>query len=463
MQEANEYLKIVTKSDLPDSFYSSRRLSSSLDTVSGIVEQVRLHGDQAVHEYASRFDKADPDTFELPAEALKDAEIKLQHEAPELYSALVRSRDLALTFAVRQKESFSDFETMLSPGMVTGQRIIPVQRAGVYVPAGRFPLFSSVIMGSAPAQAAGVEEIILCTPPIQHPGGGQSGNSQSGGQSGDGRPWGDEKILAVASLCGINRVFAIGGAQAIAAMAYGTESVPAVNVIVGPGNRFVSAAKKLVYGDVGIDMLAGPTEVMIIADASAQPAWVAADLLAQAEHDPDAQAVLLVSDSGLAQRVQAEINTLVSSLPPDAAARTSLSRNSYIILIDSWDDAVEIANRKAPEHLELALDAGEIRDMLEKRLRNYGSLFIGHRSAEILGDYTAGLNHTLPTCGSASFTGGLSVRHFLKTVTTLRSCSDLSGSDADISGWKASLRAAEIIARAEGLEGHALAARCRLD
>ncbi|HOC30478.1 MAG TPA: histidinol dehydrogenase, partial [Treponemataceae bacterium] len=238
MQEANEYLKIVTKSDLPDSFYSSRRLSSSLDTVSGIVEQVRLHGDQAVHEYASRFDKADPDTFELPAEALKDAEIKLQHEAPELYSALVRSRDLALTFAVRQKESFSDFETMLSPGMVTGQRIIPVQRAGVYVPAGRFPLFSSVIMGSAPAQAAGVEEIILCTPPIPHP-----GNRQSGGQSGDGRPWGDEKILAVASLCGINRVFAIGGAQAIAAMAYGTESVPAVNVIVGPGNRFVSAAK----------------------------------------------------------------------------------------------------------------------------------------------------------------------------------------------------------------------------
>jgi len=435
-----------------------------MEVVSEIVESIRTRGDKAVHEYASRFDKANPSSFEISPEFLHAAEKRLKQNSPDLYNALVRSRDLATAFALRQKECFSDFEVALSPGLITGQRTIPVDRTGVYVPAGRFPLFSSVIMGSVPAKAAGVEEIILCSPPMPNPDPACAT-----------LPWVDERILGVASLCGISRVFAIGGAQAIASMAYGTETVPAVNVIVGPGNRYVAAAKKLVYGDVGIDMLAGPTEVMIIADETAHPAWIAADLLAQAEHDPDAQAVLLLRDPALAKKVQAEISVLVSSLPPEAAARKSLANNSCIVLLGSWNEAVAIANRKAPEHLELAMNAGPVRQMLETSLRNYGSLFIGHRSAEVLGDYTAGLNHTLPTSGSAAFTGGLSVRHFLKTVTTLRTSGDRATSDViestasvdsvrdDSSGWSESLRAAEIIARAEGLDGHALAARCRLE
>lgn len=446
-------IKLIDANDIPEAFYSVRRLTEGLDVVPPILEAVRTDGDRAIRTFASRFDRANPASLEIPLADLAAAERKLKSSDPDLYHALVLSRDLALAFAARQKESFSDFEVELSPGLFTGQKTIPVERAGVYVPAGRFPLFSSVIMGSTPAKAAGVGEVILCTPPAPHP-------------SNPDIPHADERIMAVASLCGIDRVFAVGGAQAIAAMAYGTESVPRVNVIVGPGNKYVAAAKKLVYGDVGIDLVAGPTEVMIIADASPKPAWVAADLLAQAEHDPDAQAVLVTTSRSLALAVQEEVGKLVASLAPEAAARKSFAGNSCIIVSDSLAQAAAIANRKAPEHLELALDAGRERDALETAVRNYGSLFVGHRSAEVLGDYAAGLNHTLPTSGSAAFTGGLSVRHFLKTTTTLRTA-EVSAEQApatvasDLSGWKASVDAAEKIALAEGLTGHALAARCR--
>lgn len=445
-------IAIVAGKDLAESFFSVRRLSKGLDIVPVIIEDVRLHGDSAIRNYASKFDRANPETFEISKEDLKNAEEKLCKETPDLYKALIVSRDLALEFAKRQRASFEDFEVSLSPGLITGQKNIAVEKAGVYVPAGRFPLISSVIMGSVPALAAGVSEIFLCTPPLLHP-------------ENPALPWGDERILAAASICGIDRVFAVGGAQAIAAMAYGTTTIPKVNVIVGPGNKYVAAAKKLVYGDVGIDLVAGPTEVLIIADSSAHPKWVAADLLAQAEHDSDAQAILITTSESLAIDVQAEVTRLVQELPPEAAARKSFTDNSVIIVVNSLKEAVEIANRKAPEHLELAMDPGPEREDLSNDVRNYGSLFIGHRSAEVLGDYTAGLNHTLPTSGSAMFTGGLSVRHFLKTVTTLR----VQGEDSiesheqvDISGWTASLEAAEQIALAEGLTGHALAARCRL-
>jgi histidinol dehydrogenase len=440
-------IKLIDAKNIPETFYSVRRLTDGLDVVPPILEAVRTDGDRAIRTFASRFDRANPASFEIPPADLAAAERKLKADDPGLYQALVLSRDLALKFAALQKESFNDFEVELSPGLFTGQKTIPVERAGVYVPAGRFPLFSSVIMGSTPAKAAGVGEVILCTPPSPHP-----TNPEI--------PHADECIMAVASLCGIDRVFAVGGAQAIAAMAYGTESVPRVNVIVGPGNKYVAAAKKLVYGDVGIDLVAGPTEVMIIADSSPNPAWVAADLLAQAEHDPDAQAVLVTTSRALAIAVQEEVGKLVVSLSPEAAARKSFAGNSCIIVADSLDQAGTIANRKAPEHLELALDAGSERDGLEATVRNYGSLFVGHRSAEVLGDYAAGLNHTLPTSGSAAFTGGLSVRHFLKTTTTLRT-TEGSSTAADLSGWKASVFAAEKIALAEGLTGHALAARCR--
>lgn len=438
-------IKLINSSDIPASFYSVRRLTEGLDVVPRILEAVRTAGDSAIREYAAKFDRANPAAFEIPVAVLKAAEQRLKTGNPELYAALCLSRDLALKFAARQRDSFDDFEVELSPGMITGQKTVAVDRAGVYVPAGRFPLLSSVIMCSSPAKAAGVKELFLCTPPMPH----------------ESQPYADENIMAVASMCGIDRVFAIGGAQAIAAMAYGTESIPSVNVVVGPGNKYVTEAKRLVYGAVGIDFLAGPTEVMIIADNSAHPSWVAADLLAQAEHDPDAQAVLITVSRSLADAVQAEVTALVDSLPADAVARKSFANNSCIIIAKSLAEAADIANRKAPEHLELALDSGADRAALEKAVYNYGSLFVGHRSAEVLGDYAAGLNHTLPTSGSARFTGGLSVRHFLKTVTTLRTAEEACAPAHDLSGWAASVNAAEQIALAEGLTGHALAARCR--
>jgi len=439
-------IQILDSSDIPASFYSPNRLADGLEAVPVILEQVRKRGDAAVREFAAKFDRANPETFEIPASVLNEAEDRLKARDRELYDALCLSRDLALEFARRQRDTFGDFTLEISPGLVTGQRTIAVERAGVYVPAGRFPLFSSVIMGSMPAKAAGVKEIILCTPPVQ-----PSAPQEKGA------PCADANIMAVASMCGINRVFAVGGAQAIAAMAYGTETVPRVNVIVGPGNKYVAAAKKLVYGEVGIDLVAGPTEVMIIADDTANPAWVAADLLAQAEHDVEAQAVLVTPSRTLAAAVQTEVGRLVDSLPDDAAARSSFSRYGCIIVVKNLEEAAEIANRKAPEHLELALATGVTLNNLEKKVHNYGSLFVGHLSAEVFGDYAAGLNHTLPTAGSASFTGGLSVRHFLKTVTTLR-----TNEAGDLSGWEASARAAERLAIAEGLTGHALAARYRL-
>jgi histidinol dehydrogenase len=441
-------IKVIDYKDIPESFYSVRRLSDGLEVVPLILEDVRSRGDGAIRTYASKFDRANPSSFLIPEADLKAAEERLKAEDRELYDALSLSRALAMKFALRQRESFEDFREELSPGLITGQRTIAVERAGVYAPAGRFPLFSSVIMGSVPAQAAGVKEVILCTPPAPHPD-GCSGN--------EAKPWANERIMAVASMCGISKVYAIGGAQAIAAMAYGTETVQRVNVVVGPGNKYVAEAKKLVYGDVGIDMLAGPTEVMIIADESADPAWVAADLLAQAEHDSDAQAVLVTISAELAREVQAEVEKLVGALGEGAAARTSFARNGCIIVVSGYREAIEIANRKAPEHLELALHPGTDRTSLEKGIYNFGSLFVGHKAAEVLGDYAAGLNHTLPTSGSASFTGGLSVRHFLKTVTTLHS----KEGTGPQSGWEASVKAAEKIAMAEGLTGHAHAARCR--
>lgn len=443
---AGDVIPILDEMSLTDDFYVRRQQDNGDSAAASILAAVQERGDEAIREYASRFDRANPASFEVDAAAVTAAGETLLQKEPALHAALCRSRDLALRFAIRQKKSFDDFEMEMAPGLYTAQKTLPVEKAGVYVPAGRFPLLSSVVMGVTPAQAAGVDDIILCSPPMPHP----SGNPDL--------PWIDELIMAVAAICGVRRVFALGGAQAIGAMAFGTPSVPAVQVIVGPGNRYVAAAKKLVYGQVGIDLVAGPTEVMIIADSTAHPEWVAADMLAQAEHDADAQAILITDSASLARDVQAQIGRLVEPLPDTAAARHSFANNSAIIIVENLRSAVKIANRKAPEHLELALDAGSMRDYIESAVRNYGSLFVGHRSAEVLGDYCAGLNHTLPTSGSAAFTGGLSVRHFLKTVTVLRS----DTVSADDSGWRESLKAAALIADAEGLTGHALAARVRL-
>ena len=452
-------IKITKYSDLDDSFFVGRDFGSSIDIVKDVLVDVKNRGDQALSEYGAKFDVSAPAHFEIPQEELKKAAEHRKATNPDLYNSLCYSRDLALRFAKKQAECFTDFETELEPGMFTGQKNIPVDRAGVYVPAGRFPLVSTVVMTVTPAVAAGVKEIILCTPPRVHPDDMEKARAQGLGVPGKpfvgGKPYADENIMAAAYICGVTKAFACGGSQAIGALAFGTESVPRTDVIVGPGNKFVAEAKKLVYGTVGIDMVAGPTEVFIIADKSANPEWVAADLLAQAEHDVVAQPVMACDSEELAKAIAEQIEIQLEKLPTRETAAQSIKNCGVIILCDNLEQAAEAANRKAPEHLELAMEEGAERDKIEKLVHNYGSLFIGHSSAEVFGDYAAGLNHTLPTSGSARFTGGLSVRVFLKTVTTLRT---VPGSK----GAVASATAAGHLGDAEGLAAHARAARIRL-
>ena len=409
--------------------------------VNEIIDAVRREGDAAVRRYAARFEKEVPQKFEVPPEAAKAAWEKLSSAEPGLAAALSLAADHIRRFAELQKEQFRDFEAELEPGLFTGQRVIPVEKAAIYVPAGRFPLVSSALMGLIPAAVAGVGEKILVSPPRE-----------------GGLP--DQRILAAGHLAGADRVFALGGAPAIAALAFGTETVVKADLIAGPGNRYVTAAKRLLFGEVGIDFAAGPTDVLIITDLAADGAieaekaadLAAADMLAQAEHDPDARARALVPDRETAEQIEKALEKRLTALAAGNAdtARSSLKAGGLIIIYTSKKEAVDIANSIAPEHLELfspspAEWAG---------LRNYGSLFIGRTAAEVLGDYSAGINHTLPTSGSARFTGGLSVRNFLKTVTTLRCAPGKAYDEA--------LAAAKTIAQAEGLAGHAASAASRM-
>lgn len=407
--------------------------SSADDAVRGMIAAVRSRGDAAVRDYASRFDRSSPEVLEVPTSAARSALAELRAAEGDLAEALEYAADNIRRFAELQRAQFADFEAELSEGLITGQRVIPVGRAAVYVPAGRFPLLSSVLMGVLPALAAGVEEVIVVSPPLE-----------------DGLP--DRRILAAAALAGATRVFAMGGAQAVAALALGTESVPRADVIVGPGNKYVAAAKRLLFGEVGIDFVAGPTDVLIVSDGAGEDAaeLAAADLLAQAEHDADARARILLPSRAFAERVAAALERRLSGLSTAETARSSLDAGGLMVIYSTPEEAVRIADAIAPEHLELHLSDAEA---WAGRFRNYGSLFVGSRAAEVLGDYSAGINHTLPTSGSARFTGGLSVRHFLKTATTLR-C-------AGGSGYERARSAAERIAAAEGLAAHGASAAAR--
>jgi len=401
------------------------------DLVNEIIAAVKTGGDEAVRRCASRFEKEVPVKFEIPNEKARESWEKLKSSDRELAAALTLAADHIRRFAELQKEQLRDFEAELGDGIFTGQRVIPVDRAAVYVPAGRFPLISSALMGLIPAAVAGVREKILASP------------SGPGGMP-------DSRILAAAYLAGADRVFCLGGAQAIAALALGTETIPRVDLIAGPGNKYVAAAKRLLFGKVGIDFVAGPTDVLIIADAAARIAEIAADMLAQAEHDPDARPRALVPDQATAELIEKELEKQLARLPTAEIARASLKAGGLIIVYDSKEEAIRIANEIAPEHLELHVSFPE---QWVSGLRNYGSLFIGHLAAEVLGDYSSGLNHTLPTSASARYTGGLSVRHFLKVVTSLRCTQGTAYTEA--------LAAAETIARAEGLIGHAESAALR--
>jgi histidinol dehydrogenase len=438
-------MKII-QSDEFDSYWKSSAYQEDDEAVETVVKEiiaaVSKDGDEAVRGFASKFDKSSPQQLEVPMQTVVQSAVELKKNDPELTAAMELAADHIKRFSLLQRGQFSDFEYEMEEGLLTGQRVIPVDRAAVYVPAGRFPLFSSVLMGMIPAFCAGVEEIILASPPLE-----------------DGLP--DRKVLAAAAIAadsfagesakkGKLRVFAIGGAQAIAALALGTQTVPRVDLIVGPGNKYVAAAKRILFGRVGIDFIAGPTDVLVIADSSASADLIAADMIAQAEHDPDARARALVPNAELAEQISGALERRLETLPTVATARASLDSGGLVIVYEEQEEAIRIANTIAPEHLELQVNGA---DSWIPLLKNYGSLFIGSLSVEALGDYSAGINHTLPTSGSARFSGGLSVRHFLKTVTTLRCASG--------EGFEKARNAAETLARAEGLEGHAQSAAAR--
>jgi len=438
-------MKIIQTSEF-SSFWKQSAAQHDDETESAVKEiiaAVKAEGDSALRRFASRFDKSSPEQLEVPISVVLEAKEKMRRSDPQLASAIELAASHIKRFCQKQKEQFSDFEYEMEKGLVSGQRVIPVQRAAVYVPAGRFPLFSTVMMGLLPAFCAGVEEAFLASPPEE-----------------DGFP--DRKILAAAGItaeiaAGALRVFAVGGAQAIAALALGTESIPRVDVIAGPGNKYVAAAKRLLYGEVGIDFIAGPSDVLIISDSyvkaddiARNAGLIAADMIAQAEHDPDARARALVPSRELAEKIAGAVEKRLAKLPTAEIARSSLDSGGLIIVYEEKEEAIRIANTIAPEHLELHVKDNE---SWVGGLKNYGSLFLGTLSAEVLGDYSAGINHTLPTSCSARFSGGLSVRHFLKTVTTLR-CSMGDG-------FEKTREAAEIIANAEGLAGHAYSAALR--
>jgi phosphoribosyl-ATP pyrophosphohydrolase/phosphoribosyl-AMP cyclohydrolase/histidinol dehydrogenase len=418
---AADLLRIATPDELPQ----ARRGAvdrETLDLARLIVDDVREHGEAALRRHAERLGDIGPgDPLVIPAGRLNEALAALD---PGSRAVLERTADRIRIFAAAQLASLGETETPL-PGGWAGQVVAPVERAGCYAPGGRFPLPSSVLMTAVTARVAGVTEVWVASP----------------------RP--APVTLAAAALAGADGLLAAGGAQAIAALAYGAGPIPRCDMVAGPGNRFVTAAKQLVAGYVGIDMLAGPSELVVLADGTADPSWIAADLLAQAEHDPDALPILVTTDRALAGSVNAELERQITDLPTARTARAALA-NGLAVLAPDIESAIGICDRLAPEHLELhTRDAAEI----APRFSHYGAIFIGARAAEVLGDYGAGPNHTLPTGGTARYKGGLSVFDFLRVRTWLR---------IDDSGQAAVLiEDAGRMAEIEGLVAHARAARLR--
>ena len=397
------------------------------EPVREIIAQVRAKGDEALKRYTKEFDGVDITSVEVGQGAIDEG---FRMADPMLVDILYRASERVAAF--HQHQVRNSFLVNEEDGILMGQKIIPLERVGLYVPGGTAAYPSSVIMNCIPAKLAGVKEIVMVTPP---------------GKDGKIPP----NILAAARICGVNRVFRVGGAQAIAALAYGTESVPRVDKIVGPGNQFVAEAKKQVFGKVGIDMVAGPSEILVIADGKCDPRIVAADLLSQAEHDKNASAVLVTDSEALAVAVQAAIEEQLPKLRREEIARASIDTNGKIIVADNLDTAVEIANEIAPEHLEVCVD--QPFDYLDK-IKNAGSIFLGHNCPEALGDYFAGPNHTLPTSGTARFSSPLSVDDFVKkTQYTYYTRPALEKAQPTVS----------IFAKQEGLTAHARSIDIRFD
>ena len=421
-------MKRMLSSALPAAFFDEPE-GVEPGVVRQVMADVQARGDYALRVYTKKFDRIDVQSFRVPLHQIIEAREEIE---PELLDALNEAASRLKTFAEKQLQGLEDFDIELERGVCAGQRVVPLERVGLYVPGGRYPLLSSVLMGAIPAIIAGVKEVALCSPPTK-----------------DGKI--SSLILAAAAVAHVDEVYCIGGAQAIAAMAYGTQSIKAVHKIVGPGNLYVNAAKKQVYGKVGLDFIAGPTEILIIADKTADPSLLAADLIAQAEHDINARPVLLTDSEPLAEEVERELDEQLKGLTSEKTARRSLDKNGAIVFFHRPAEAAAVTNRRAPEHLQLCVSDPE--DYLPK-LRNYGSLFIGEYASETLGDYSSGLNHILPTNSASRYTGGLSVRDFVKIQTCLR---------VDQKGFQQIGPLAGTLARAEGLFGHEAAVRLRLE
>lgn len=398
--------------------------NTTLETVTKIVEDVRENGDAALYKYTKMFDKADLDSLYLSEEK---KETLIGQVSPELRHTLERAAANIKTFHEKQKQhSWVD----IKDGAVMGQRVLPLRRVGLYVPGGTAAYPSTVLMCAIPANVAGVEEIVIATP-------------QSGGYI-------NPAVVYAASLAGVHSILTVGGAQAIAALAYGTESVKRVDKIVGPGNMYVAAAKRLVYGTVDIDMMAGPSEVLIIADETAKAAYIAADLMSQAEHDIQAASIIITTSRALAEAVEDELVSQLKKLTRRDTIVSSLTNFGSVVVVNSLAEAVRLSDEIAPEHLELAVVDPFA---LLSQVHNAGSVFLGEYTPEPLGDYMAGPNHVLPTNGTARFSSALSVDSFMKKSSYL-----YFGSEAFASIGEDVIRFAE----AEGLDAHANSIKIRL-
>lgn len=412
---------------IEDIFIRNDKAADITAAVEKIISDVRENGDRALREYALKFDGAVLDNLEVTEEEIEDAFAAVD---PALIEVIKKAAENIREYHSKQKREGFRFER--KNGVILGQKITPIENVGIYIPGGTASYPSSVLMNTIPAKIAGCRQIVMVSPPSR------------GGTIAP-------VILAAAKIAGVDRIFKTGGAQAVAALAYGTESVPKVDKITGPGNAFVAEAKKQVFGKVSIDMIAGPSEILVIADEKSNPAFVAADMLSQAEHDKMATAVLVTDSRELADKVAEELEKQLSLLPREEIARASIENNGAVIITDNLHRAVEISNELAPEHLEICTDNPF--DYLDE-ITNAGSVFLGRFCCESLGDYLAGPNHTLPTSGTARFSSPLSVDEFIKKTQfsyfekeALREVRD------DI----------DIFARSEGLDAHARAATIRFE
>lgn len=406
----------------------ARKYSETADVsevVKKIIERVQQDGDQALYQLIKEIDHVTLDTL-----AVSESEIEaaLKGVSPELLKVMEQAKENILSF--HQKQVRQGFVSTEPNGVVMGQRIIPLARVGVYVPGGTAAYPSTVLMDVLPAKIAGVKKIVMMTPTDSE------GNVPAA-------------ILAAASIAGVDEIYKVGGAHGVAALAYGTETIPKVDKIVGPGNIYVATAKRMVYGEVDIDMIAGPSDVLIVADHSANPHWIAADLLAQAEHDTLAQAILVTTEETLIEKVQSELEQQLAVLPRKEIAGAAIENTGKIILVKDLEEAISIANQIAPEHLELSVS--EPFALLGK-VENAGSVFLGHHTPEVLGDYFAGPNHTLPTEGTARFYSPLSVDDFIKKSSYLYYTEE---------AMKEAASTVELFAETENLIGHARSMKVR--